>query len=152
MAAVAAQRQSKPQTRRDDIQGIRGISVGLVVLYHAGLGFPGGFVGVDVFFVVSGFVITRGLHSELKTSGRISLANFYRRRVRRILPASAVTVAVTCLLAMVLSPLRSQALTARTGISATLLNANSYLALTDTRGYFDATSAHNALLHSGHSL
>jgi peptidoglycan/LPS O-acetylase OafA/YrhL len=81
---------------RDDIQGLRAAAVLLVVLGHAGIPFvQGGFVGVDVFFVLSGFLITGLLLAER----RISLADFYVRRARRILPAAALTLVVTDLVA-----------------------------------------------------
>jgi len=80
---------------RPDIQGLRAVAVTLVLLSHAGFGFAsGGFVGVDVFFVLSGFLITSLLVKEVHDTGRISIAGFYARRARRILPAaSAVTIA-----------------------------------------------------------
>ena len=73
---------------RPDLEGLRGIAVALVLLYHAEVpGFTGGFVGVDVFFVLSGFLITGILVRELQTSVTVSLSRFYARRIRRILPA-----------------------------------------------------------------
>ena len=60
--------------RRADIQGLRAAAVLLVVVYHAGLGFPGGFVGVDIFFAISGFVITTMLARELETNGRLDFS------------------------------------------------------------------------------
>jgi peptidoglycan/LPS O-acetylase OafA/YrhL len=80
---------------RPDVQGLRAIAVGLVLASHAGLPHTaGGYVGVDVFFVLSGFLITSLLVKEVFDTGRISIAGFYARRARRILPAaSAVTVA-----------------------------------------------------------
>jgi peptidoglycan/LPS O-acetylase OafA/YrhL len=81
---------------RADIQGLRAIAVVLVVLAHAGIGsFAGGFVGVDVFFVLSGFLITGLLLAEVRKRGRVSLVDFYGRRARRILPAAALTLVVT---------------------------------------------------------
>ncbi|WP_376787287.1 acyltransferase family protein [Micromonospora halotolerans] len=72
------------------------MAVGLVLLYHAGLPFlPGGFVGVDVFFVISGFLITGQLMTEIERTGRISLLGFYARRAKRILPAATVVLAAT---------------------------------------------------------
>jgi peptidoglycan/LPS O-acetylase OafA/YrhL len=79
-----------------DIQGLRAVAVGLVVAAHAGVGFlAGGFVGVDVFFVLSGFLITGLLLREARTKGRVSLVEFYVRRARRILPAAALTLLAT---------------------------------------------------------
>ena len=83
---------------RADIQGLRAVAVLLVVAYHAGLPLPGGFSGVDVFFAISGFVITSTLLRELSTDGRIDLWRFYARRVRRLLPALAVMLTVVALL------------------------------------------------------
>jgi peptidoglycan/LPS O-acetylase OafA/YrhL len=81
---------------RADIEGLRAIATFLVLPFHAGLMlFPGGFVGVDVFFVISGFVITGQLVREVERSGRVRLLDFYARRVRRLLPASAVVLGAT---------------------------------------------------------
>src|SRR5687768_13371433 len=77
---------------RPDIDGLRAVAVLSVVLCHAGLGMPGGYVGVDVFFVLSGYLIARLMLEELR-EGTFSLAGFYERRVRRILPAMFVVVA-----------------------------------------------------------
>ena len=87
----------KPSSsHRGDIQGLRALAVLLVAFGHAGVGFlPGGFVGVDVFFVLSGFLITGLLISEARATGSISLGAFYRRRARRILPAAVLTLLVT---------------------------------------------------------
>ncbi|HEX2274581.1 MAG TPA: acyltransferase family protein [Acidimicrobiales bacterium] len=95
---------------RADIEGLRAVAVLGVVLYHAGVGaFRGGYVGVDVFFVVSGFLITGLLWQELRGTGRLSLASFYARRARRLLPASMLVVAVTVVAsAYWLSPLRAE--------------------------------------------
>ena len=74
-------------TYRPDIDGLRAVAILPVLFFHAGLGaFAGGYVGVDVFFVISGFLITRIIHSEIK-SGSFSILKFYERRARRILPA-----------------------------------------------------------------
>jgi len=81
---------------RGDVAGLRAVAVVLVLLYHAGVGFlPGGFAGVDVFFVISGFLITGQLLAEVDRTGRISLLRFYARRTKRILPAAAVVLIVT---------------------------------------------------------
>jgi peptidoglycan/LPS O-acetylase OafA/YrhL len=81
---------------RDDIQGLRAVAVLLVALDHAGIPFlSGGYVGVDVFFVLSGFLITGILLSEAFREGGVSIGRFYVRRARRILPAAALTLIVT---------------------------------------------------------
>jgi peptidoglycan/LPS O-acetylase OafA/YrhL len=92
---------------RPDLEGLRGVAILLVLLFHAGIpGFDGGFVGVDVFFVLSGFLITGLLLREHERFGRIDLGAFYARRARRILPAAAVVLAATMVLAwFVLDPL-----------------------------------------------
>jgi peptidoglycan/LPS O-acetylase OafA/YrhL len=81
---------------RPDVEGLRAVAVLLVVLYHAGIRpFTGGYVGVDVFFVISGFVITGLLLRERAVTGRTSVLSFYARRCRRILPAAALVVVAT---------------------------------------------------------
>jgi peptidoglycan/LPS O-acetylase OafA/YrhL len=81
---------------RPDIQALRALAVLLVVLYHANIpGVHGGFLGVDVFFVVSGFVITNVLLRERASKGTTSIPGFYARRIRRILPAATVVLIVT---------------------------------------------------------
>jgi peptidoglycan/LPS O-acetylase OafA/YrhL len=83
---------------RPDVEGLRAIAVALVVLFHAGVpGLTGGFVGVDVFFVISGFVITGVLLRERTGSGRNSVLAFYGRRSRRIIPAATLVIIVTVL-------------------------------------------------------
>jgi peptidoglycan/LPS O-acetylase OafA/YrhL len=82
---------------RPDIEGLRAVAVTLVVLSHLGLGFSGGFVGVDVFFVISGFLITRQLMNEFNRQNRLSFLGFYARRAKRILPAATVVIIGTVL-------------------------------------------------------
>lgn len=90
---------------RGDIQGLRALAVGLVVLYHGGLPFlHGGYVGVDVFFVISGFLITTHLLQRLERTGHVGFADFYARRARRILPASLLVVVVSVIAALIWMP------------------------------------------------
>ncbi|WP_369244762.1 acyltransferase family protein [Streptomyces sp. R41] len=85
-----------PHALRLDIQGLRALAVSLVVLSHAGVSrFSGGYVGVDVFFVISGFLITSLLSRELRATGGISIRKFYARRALRLLPASTLVVVAT---------------------------------------------------------
>ena len=101
---------------RRDIQGLRAIAVTLVVLYHAHVpGIRAGYVGVDVFFVISGFLITGQILREVDRTGRISLASFYARRMRRLLPAAMLVVVSTVVVARLWGPvlqLRSTAIDA----------------------------------------
>jgi len=83
---------------RPDVEGLRAMAIALVVLFHAGVPrFTGGFVGVDVFFVISGFVITGVLLRERSGSGRNSILAFYGRRSRRIIPAATLVIITTVL-------------------------------------------------------
>ena len=92
-------------THRPDIEGLRAVAVVLVVLFHASIGgIRGGFVGVDVFFVLSGFLITGLLLRELDSTGTISLGAFYARRARRLLPAAAFVLLVTLGLSVLFVP------------------------------------------------
>jgi peptidoglycan/LPS O-acetylase OafA/YrhL len=86
---------------RPDIEGIRGVAILLVVAYHAGVSWlAGGYVGVDVFFVLSGFLITGLLARELQSTGGIDLSEFYAHRARRLLPAFLVVVLATVAIAL----------------------------------------------------
>ncbi|AGZ45534.1 putative acyltransferase [Actinoplanes friuliensis DSM 7358] len=98
----------EPARHRRDIEGLRAVAVLLVVAYHCGLPFvTGGYVGVDVFFVISGFLITGLLLREAQRSGTVSIPRFYARRALRLLPASTVVVVVTVAAAALwLPPLR----------------------------------------------
>lgn len=111
------------------------MAVGLVVLEHASDLLPGGYIGVDVFFVISGFVITRLLLNEFQTTGRISLSEFYNRRVRRLIPALTVVVVSTLVLSsVILSPGLEQNKAAWTALSSIFFVANIRYALEG--GYF----------------
>jgi peptidoglycan/LPS O-acetylase OafA/YrhL len=146
-------RATSPRTtqthRRADIQGIRAIAVLLVVLFHAGIGPAGGFTGVDVFFVVSGFVIASLLMRELTATGGISLRTFYLRRIRRLLPALALVSVVTVACgALLMSPLGGYQRTLGLGvISTTGFVANAYY-FKALGGYFQQTADSNPFLHT----
>ena len=84
------------------LDGVRALAVIAVLLFHAGVGgFSGGYLGVSVFFTLSGYLITSLLLNEHATTGRIDLAAFYSRRLRRLLPASALCLAVIVVVARV---------------------------------------------------
>src|SRR5258708_7396323 len=82
---------------RPDVDGLRAVAVSLVVLYHVGSHFYGGFIGVDVFFVISGYLISSVILSDI-SAGRFSISGFYERRIRRILPALLVMMILTTVL------------------------------------------------------
>lgn len=133
---------------RSDIQGLRALAIGLVVLYHAGLPLTGGFIGVDVFFVISGFVITAMLMREWSSSGSIRLGQFYLKRVKRLGPALAVVLIATSLLAVFfLNPSGAAQRATDTAIGASFFVGNVVIGET-TGGYFDSSSASNPLLHT----
>lgn len=141
-------RDAEKPSRREDIQGLRAVAVVTVVVYHAGLPLPGGFVGVDMFFVVSGFVITGMLWRERQQHGRIDLRQFYLRRVKRLGPALALVTTATLLAsALVFSPFGEQGAIAATAVGATLFAANAVIAQV-SGGYFDVAAEKNPLLHT----
>ncbi|MEQ8821171.1 MAG: acyltransferase family protein [Sumerlaeia bacterium] len=130
---------------RPDIDGLRAVAVLGVVLFHADLGFRGGYVGVDVFFVISGFLITSIILRDLER-GDFSLANFWVRRIRRILPALAAMV--LCVLGAGLWLLDSEdlRLLAESAIAQSVMGANFYFAADD--GYFAQEAEMKLLLHT----
>lgn len=133
---------------RDDIQGLRGVAVLLVVLYHAGMRYvTGGFIGVDVFFVVSGYVITGLLYRELQSTHRLDLPRFYGRRIRRLLPAAALVLAVTFAgFWLIYSPVERQRLGA-VSLATALYISNVWFALYAT-DYLGGDASSNPLLHT----
>lgn len=142
-----AQALKSSGSRLVNVQGLRGVAVLAVVCYHAGLPLPGGFVGVDIFFVISGFVITALLIRELQNYGRVRFRRFYIRRVRRLLPALALVLATTQIASMVVqSPLGAQQDTAIVGVGSALWCANIALFFV-TGGYFDNSGDSIPLLH-----
>ena len=126
------------QEFRRDVEGLRAVAILLVVFYHVGLSaVSGGFVGVDVFFVISGFLITGQLVRELRARNRISFSGFYARRARRILPAAMLVVMVTAIVsAAVLNPLAAQR-AEKDGLSAIYFGANFRFAVQGA-DYFNA--------------
>ena len=137
--------QNKTEPYRPDIDGLRAISILLVVGYHAQPWFvPGGFIGVDIFFVISGFLITRIILSKVKAN-TFSLVEFYSRRIRRIFPALIVVLAVTYLIGwFVLLPdgfsMLGKSIAAGVAFVSNLLQFRQV-------GYFAPDAAENPLLH-----
>lgn len=94
----------KVTSARFDIEALRAFAVTIVVLFHAGLlSIPGGFIGVDVFFVISGYLIIGALYREYLSEGRIKIVDFWGRRARRLLPASSLVLLTSIVLAYFVS-------------------------------------------------
>ena len=144
---VLSPTQLPHSNRRADIQGLRAIAVLLVIIFHAGLPLPGGFAGVDVFFVISGFVITSMLLTELESGQGLNLKKFYLRRIRRLLPALATTSIGTAAIAVLANPIGTQITAAFTGIATSLFVANGYL-YRSAPGYFAPGAEFNPMLHT----
>ena len=114
---------------RKDIQALRALAVGLVVLNHLWPDrLPGGYVGVDVFFVISGYLISKHLLGELERTRRIKLGQFYSRRIKRLLPAATVVAVVSLLAAWALLPFSRWLAVAQETMAAVLYFENWMLA------------------------
>lgn len=133
-------------TYRPDVDGLRAVAVLSVILYHAGLkAMPGGYVGVDIFFVISGFVITTAIQPDL-FAGRFSTRDFYERRIRRIFPPLFLMVAVSLAIGwFVMMPDDFKRL-GQSSVANSVFLSNFYF-MKDT-GYFGATAAAKPLLHT----
>ena len=137
-----------PLSYRPDIQGLRALAVILVIVFHAGLPLlSGGYIGVDVFFVISGFLISGLLFRELAKEGRIQFGRFYARRARRLLPVAALVLVVTLLASMwLLSPLENKEL-GKTALFTSLFSSNIWF-IFEAADYFGSNIENNALLHT----
>ena len=131
---------------RPDIEGLRGIAILLVLLFHAGLPWaPGGFVGVDVFFVISGFLITGKLWRESQQPGGLNITRFYAWRIRRLLPAALVAVALISLVGLLLAAPLDRSELAADGAASALSIAN--MRFIGSVDYFAATTSPSPFLH-----
>ena len=131
---------------RPDIEGLRGIAILLVLLFHAGLPWtPGGFVGVDVFFVISGFLITGKLWRESHQPGGLNITRFYAWRIRRLLPAALVAVAAISLVGLLLAAPLDRSELAADGAASALSIAN--MRFIGSVDYFAATTSPSPFLH-----
>lgn len=144
----ASERTSRtsPPARRADIQGLRALAVLAVIINHM-IGWPvGGFVGVDIFFVISGYLITGQLMKEWERTGQISFVQFYRRRIKRILPASILVLVVTVIAGFLLFPTARAWTTFWDGIWALFFVGNWRFASSGT-DYFAADGPVSPLQH-----
>lgn len=133
---------------RPDIQGLRALAILLVLIYHADLDvLPGGYVGVDVFFVISGYLITGLLVREIECAGTVALAKFYARRIRRLLPAASLMLFATLVAAgLIYSPLELKQFASSAFTVATYVS-NLWFAHLSTDYLAEDTTA-NPLLHT----
>jgi peptidoglycan/LPS O-acetylase OafA/YrhL len=132
---------------RPDVQGLRALAVTMVVIYHLyPSALPGGFVGVDVFFVISGYLITGHLWREFQRSGRVRLLDFWGRRARRLLPAAALVLAVTWTVARFVLP-SSQLSDTAEQIRASALYYQNWLLAHDAVDYLTSGEAATPVQH-----
>ena len=135
----------KPWHLRNDIQGLRALAVGLVILFHLGLSpVSGGFVGVDIFFTISGFLITRVILSTIRSDGSYDYQRFYLGRIRRLFPALLATVVATIIAAVILDFHLDSTL--QSSFFAITHLSNIYFWMES--GYFDSASITKPLLHT----
>src|SRR5271170_5699532 len=150
LSAQARVSVGNPETKqfRPDIEGLRAVAVLGVVAFHFGVpGIRGGFAGVDVFFVISGYLITSLLVRELEESGDINLLRFYGRRARRLLPAVLLmTIATLAAVPLVFPP--NEQLRFAEAAAATSLYASNVLFLRQSLDYFAPLNASNPFLHT----
>lgn len=133
---------------RADIQGLRAIAILLVIAAHAKVpGLAGGFIGVDIFFVLSGYLITGLLTHEIVTTGSVQFMRFYARRFRRLLPAMLFTLALTCIAATIIILPSEQVSQASAAAAASVWLSNFYFAFSNI-DYFGASAENNLFLHT----
>lgn len=131
---------------RPEIDGLRALAVVAVILNHMNKGFiPSGYLGVDIFFVISGYVITKSLLARPETNFKTFLLEFYARRIRRLLPALAFFVVVTAVLTCLFNPLPAASLS--TGLAALFGASNLWLINTST-DYFAVSTELNTFTHT----
>src|ERR1700744_220304 len=110
---------------RPDIQGLRALAVTAVVIYHLyPSALPGGFAGVDIFFVISGYLITGHLWRGYAQTGKVGLADFWGRRARRLVPGAALVLTVTWIVSRIVQPATQLADTARQILASALYFQN----------------------------
>ncbi|NQW61999.1 MAG: acyltransferase, partial [Deltaproteobacteria bacterium] len=133
---------------RKDIEGLRAIAILTVVLFHATVpGFSGGYIGVDLFFVLSGYLISGLLLDERARTGTIGFASFYARRARRLLPASAAMMLAVTIAGMFISPPSVQGWFAA-GVSFASLYMSNIQFIRSGADYYDGSAERHPLLHT----
>ena len=140
---------SNPHLYRADIDGLRAIAVAIVVAFHAHLtGFDGGFVGVDVFFVISGYLITKLLVNELERTGTLSFAGFYAKRFKRLYPALLfLLTAVIALWCLFFLGIEKETRLFVKSVQYSVFGFANFFFMNNTGGYFDGAAEEMPLLH-----
>ncbi len=149
LSAAEEQQSRRPEHTyfRPDIEGLRAVAVTAVVLFHAAVpGIGGGYVGVDVFFVISGFLITGLLWREVSSTGSVRLRNFYGARARRLLPASATVAVITMIASILLLPPLRVPTVLYDGVASALYVGN-YWFIIDNINYFSDLLTPSPFLH-----
>ncbi|MDG4882877.1 acyltransferase family protein [Mesorhizobium sp. WSM4884] len=132
---------------RPDIEGLRALAVAGVVAFHFGLtALPGGFAGVDIFFVISGYLITRHLTTEISQTGRLDFLRFYARRARRLLPVALFVIAATLAAGVIILSPEEQALYSKGAMWASAYIINLWL-IRWSFDYFANDAANNPFIH-----
>jgi peptidoglycan/LPS O-acetylase OafA/YrhL len=144
---MAVDRATESQRYRPELDGLRTIAIYLVVLFHSGLRVArGGFIGVDLFFVLSGFLITNVLLDDLDDCGRIRFGRFYARRARRLLIPAVVVIITTCVVFLLISSIIERLPLVRDAQSALLYVAN-WRFLAESNNYFATGFSKSPFLH-----
>jgi peptidoglycan/LPS O-acetylase OafA/YrhL len=154
MVAVVDEMPAGPTTQhrpgegyRPHLDGLRAVAVYLVVLYHAGADrFTGGFIGVDVFFVLSGYLVTQLLIRDLRSQGRVRLSRFYARRMRRLLPASLLALLVTGVVYSAIAA-RVDVVSSVNAFKAAFLYVANWFFIRRSADYFAANINTNPVIH-----
>lgn len=136
----------QPSKRLSHIQGLRGVAVVVVILFHAGLPIHGGYLGVDMFFVISGYVISRMLYSEYQKNDTINLVRFFKRRFMRLAPAASIAIIFSLIAGTSFLSNESLKISSWTGVANVFSIAN-FSTYYFTRDYFSAPTESNLFLH-----
>lgn len=146
-AEPTAPDQLRADAYRAHLDGLRAVAVYLVVLFHSGsTRFSGGFIGVDVFFVLSGYLVTQMLMRDIEGRGGVRFGRFYARRVRRLLPASAAMLLITGIAYAVLAE-PGRAAAAQGAFQASFLYVANWFFLRESAGYFADAVDQSPVLH-----
>lgn len=134
--------------RRDDIQLLRALAVVAVVVFHSGPWMPNGYLGVDVFFAISGFVITSSVQGRVSKQGTFSIRDFLSRRVKRLLPASVTMITVTVLLSLLFESWIDEQWRTQSTAFFSLFSISNVWFLVDRTDYFSLSNDKNLFLHT----